>query len=252
MPLALKNNQLFALLFLVCKTFGWPRNATTAANRWAGRHTCWLLALCCACGAQAYEVADDRGRTVTLAAPPQRVVSLLPSLSEIVCELGQCHRLVGVDRYSNFPASLAKLPQLGGGMDPNIEAVVAARPDLVLISASARAADRLEALGLKVLVLEPKTHADVKRVLATVAHGLGLPPAGDTSMLGWRPLLGRSRSAPQVRGFTLKSTVRLMGLGLLLSLAKPSRAWVCGTFWVPTRGRSPKSTPSLWCVPTPT
>lgn len=123
------------------------------------------------------EVTDDRGRTVTLAAPPQRLVSLLPSLSETVCELGQCHRLVGVDRYSNFPAALQKLPQLGGGLDPNIEAVVAVRPDVVLVAASSRAAERLEALGLKVVVLEPKTHADVQRVLRKVAQALGQPVA---------------------------------------------------------------------------
>ena len=123
------------------------------------------------------EVTDDRGRTITLAAPPQRVVSLLPSLSETVCELGQCHRLVGVDRYSNFPAALQKLPQLGGGLDPNIEAVVAVRPDVVLVAASSRAAERLEVLGLKVVVLEPKTHADVQRVLRKVAQALGQPVA---------------------------------------------------------------------------
>jgi iron complex transport system substrate-binding protein len=127
--------------------------------------------------ADGLEVTDDRGRTVKLAAAPQRVVSLLPSLSETVCELGQCHRLVGVDRYSNHPALLQRLPQLGGGLDPNIEAVVSVRPDLVLVAASSRAAERLEALGLKVVVLEPKTHADVQRVLRKVAQALGVPTA---------------------------------------------------------------------------
>ena len=135
----------------------------------------WLCAAALPVQAAGIEVTDDRGRTVTLAAPPQRVVSLLPSLSETVCELGQCHRLVGVDRYSNFPAQLKKLPQLGGGLDPSIEAVVAMRPDLVLMSISSRAAERLEALGLKVVVLEPKTHADVQRVLRKVAQALGQP-----------------------------------------------------------------------------
>jgi iron complex transport system substrate-binding protein len=149
------------------------------------RHFLFLFLAAVAClgagslSAQAagFEVTDDRGRTITLAAPPQRVVSLLPSLSETVCELDQCHRLVGVDRYSNFPAALQKLPQLGGGLDPNIEAVVAVRPDVVLVAASSRAAERLEALGLKVVVLEPKTHADVQRVLRKVAQALGQPVA---------------------------------------------------------------------------
>lgn len=127
--------------------------------------------------AWAYDVVDDRGRTVTFTAPPQRVVSLLPSLTETVCELGQCSRLVGVDRYSNFPAAVQKLPQLGGGLDPNIEAVVAVRPDLVLVAASSRAAERMEALGVRVVVLEPKTHADVQRVLRKVAQALGQPVA---------------------------------------------------------------------------
>ncbi|MEN9843823.1 MAG: hypothetical protein RLZZ612_1652 [Pseudomonadota bacterium] len=126
--------------------------------------------------AHAVEVTDDRGRTVKWAAAPQRIASLLPSLSETVCELGQCQRLVGVDRYSNFPAHLSKLPQLGGGLDPNIEAIVALKPDVVLLAASSRAADRLEALGLKVVVLEPKTHADVQRVMGKVAQVLDVPP----------------------------------------------------------------------------
>ena len=125
----------------------------------------------------ALQITDDRGVTVTLAAPAQRIVSLLPSLTETVCELGQCQRLVGVDRYSNWPASIAALPRLGGGLDPNIEAVVALKPDLVLLATSTRAAQRLEALGLKVIALEPRSLADVRRVLAQLAQVLGLPDA---------------------------------------------------------------------------
>ena len=87
-------------------------------------------------------------------AAPQRIVSLLPSLTESVCELGACSRLVGVDRYSNWPTSVQQLPRVGGGIDPNIEAIVALKPDLVLMAESTRAAERLQALGLKVLMLE--------------------------------------------------------------------------------------------------
>jgi len=134
-----------------------------------------LLSLCAS--ASALQVTDDRGVTVTLAAPPQRIVSLLPSLTETVCQLDQCHRLVGVDRYSDWPASVRKLPQVGGGLDPNIEAIVALRPDVVLVATSSRASDRLRALGLKVVALEPKTHADVRRVLDKVGLVLGVPDA---------------------------------------------------------------------------
>ena len=123
----------------------------------------------------AVTLQDDRGRTVQLAQPPQRIVSILPSLTEIVCELDQCQRLVGVDRYSTWPPSLSRLPRVGGGLDPNIEAIVALRPDLVLAATSSRAADRLLALGIPVLALEPRTHADVQRVMRIVAQALDVP-----------------------------------------------------------------------------
>ena len=101
----------------------------------------WLLAL--AGPVQALEITDQRGVTVRFAQTPLRIVSLLPSLTESVCALGQCQRLVGVDRYSNHPESIARLPRLGGGLDPSIEAVVALRPDAVLISVSSRASSSI-------------------------------------------------------------------------------------------------------------
>ena len=140
----------------------------------------WLLALLAALlalTAHATEVVDDRGATVSLPAPPQRIVSLLPSLTESVCALGACARLVGVDRYSNWPASVRGLPQTGGGIDPNVEAIVALKPDVVLLAGSSRGLERLEALGLKVVVLEPKTQADVRRVLDKLGTLLGVPDA---------------------------------------------------------------------------
>lgn len=136
---------------------------------------CWLI--CLWLPAQALQLTDDRGVKVTLPAAPQRIVSLLPSLTETVCELGQCQRLVGVDRYSNYPAGVRALPQVGGGLDPNIEAIVALKPDLVLMSVSSRASERLEALGLKVVALETKSHADVRRVLEKVGQLLAVPDA---------------------------------------------------------------------------
>ncbi len=129
--------------------------------------------------AHAYEVHDDAGQTVHFDAPPARIVSLLPSLTETVCALGACDRLVGVDRYSNWPAAVQKLPQVGGGLDPNIEAVVALKPDVVLMATSSRAAIRLRALGLKVLALEPKTRASMRRATERLGALLQQPQAAD-------------------------------------------------------------------------
>ncbi|MFN7123210.1 MAG: ABC transporter substrate-binding protein [Hydrogenophaga sp.] len=123
------------------------------------------------------QVTDDRGVVVSLPQSPQRIVSLLPSLTETVCELGQCARLVGVDRYSNHPASVRSLPKTGGGIDPNIEAIVALKPDVVLMATSSRGVQRLEALGLKVLAMEPKSSADAQRVMGKLGQLLEVPDA---------------------------------------------------------------------------
>ena len=122
-----------------------------------------------------FQITDDRGVVVKFSKSPQRIISMLPSLTESVCALGQCDRLVGVDRYSNWPKTLSKLPQLGGGLDPNIEAIVALKPDLVLLASSTRAIAQLESLGIKVVALEPKVHADMQRVLMTLGQVLDIP-----------------------------------------------------------------------------
>jgi iron complex transport system substrate-binding protein len=142
----------------------------------------WLgvLALLWGTAAQAAAsatVLDDRGAVVQLLPVPKRIVSLLPSLTESVCALGQCAKLVGVDRYSNYPASVRALAPVGGGLDPNIEAIVALKPDLVLMAASTPGFERLRALGLRVVALEPKDYANALRVLGTLGQILGVDTA---------------------------------------------------------------------------
>ncbi|MDO5290592.1 MAG: helical backbone metal receptor [Pseudomonadota bacterium] len=172
-----------------------PRRALAAVRIWATRAT-WVasatsaaLALACSAPAhaqalaasapaaaqapaRAYTITDDTGHTARFDTPPARIVSLLPSITETVCALGACQRLVGVDRYSTWPDSLHALPRVGGGLDPNVEAIVALRPDVVLMASSSRAAPRLRALGIRVLALEPKTRADVRRVIHTLGQTL--------------------------------------------------------------------------------
>ena len=169
--------------------------------------TRWLLCFLALVAGQAHaiQVTDDRGITVTLAQSPQRIVSLLPSLTEGVCGMEQCQRLVGVDRYSNYPASVQALPKLGGGMDPNIEAIVALKPDLVLVAASSRASARLEALGLKVVALETKTHADVRRVLRVLGVLLAVPPEQGADRL-WRVIDSSVSAASQSLSAKAKNT----------------------------------------------
>lgn len=143
---------------------------------------CWaaaLVSLAMPVSAAPITVHDDRGVAVTLSAPPHRIISMLPSNTEAVCALGACERLVGVDRFSNWPVLVKRLPQLGGLEDAQVERIVSLRPDVVLLASSARVITRLESLGLRVLALEPKSHADTHRVLGVLATALGDAPAGE-------------------------------------------------------------------------
>lgn len=123
-------------------------------------------------------VTDDRGRALTLPRPPQRIVSLLPSLTETVCALQACGRLVGTDRHSNWPAAVQGLPKLGGLEDAQLERIVALKPDLVLAAVSSRAVERLQALGVPVLTLEPQHWVGTQRAIHTLAQVLGDARAG--------------------------------------------------------------------------
>jgi iron complex transport system substrate-binding protein len=140
------------------------------------------------------QVTDDRGRTVHLARPAERVVTLLPSLTETVCELQACQRLVGTDRFSNWPAPVQALPKLGGLEDAQLERILALQPDVVLAAVSSRAISRLEDLGVPVLALEARSLTDVRRVLEVVSRVLGRPGAG---LALWERIEARMKAAAQ-------------------------------------------------------
>lgn len=105
--------------------------------------------------------------------PPQRVVSLLPSLTESVCALGKCLALVGVDRFSNWPKSIQGLPKLGGIGDINIERIVQLKPDVVLLEKASPLIARLNGLGIKTFVLDIKSMGDEERALQKLDLVLG-------------------------------------------------------------------------------
>jgi iron complex transport system substrate-binding protein len=105
---------------------------------------------------------------------PQRIVTLSPSLTEAVCALGRCEQLVGVDRHSDWPARAATLPRVGGLEDAHIEQIVMLKPDLVLLGPRSRAGERLRSLGVPVLLLDARTHADLQRTLLDLGRALGV------------------------------------------------------------------------------
>jgi iron complex transport system substrate-binding protein len=133
----------------------------------------FLLGFSLAIFAAPVSVLDDRGVVVMFDKPPQRVISLLPSLTESVCALGKCGALVGVDRFSNWPLSIQELPKLGGMGDVNIERIVQLKPDVVLLEKASPAIARLNSLGVRTFALDVKSMGDEERVLKKLDTLLG-------------------------------------------------------------------------------
>src|SRR5204863_4094765 len=102
-------------------------------------------------------VTDDAGRRVTLAAPARRIVSLLPSFTEILFAIGAGDRLVGRTTWCDYPPAALAVPSVGDAMPPSVEAVAARRPDLVVLYRSGpnvTAAEQLERLGIPTVLLD--------------------------------------------------------------------------------------------------
>ncbi len=107
---------------------------------------------------------DDLGRSVKLLAQPKRMVSMMPSHTETVFAVGAGISLVGVDEYSNFPKlETDKLPKTGNGFVPNLEAIAALKPDLVLTdeSSGSKLVQNLEKLGITVYAGVAQSYNDV-------------------------------------------------------------------------------------------
>lgn len=117
---------------------------------------------------------DDLQRDVYVARYPQRVITMIPSITETVCALGACDRLVATDRYSNWPEPVRALPKAGGLDDPTIELIVSLKPDLVLISGSQRITERLQELGLVSFALNTQSYADALHAVDAIGQLLGL------------------------------------------------------------------------------
>src|SRR5207248_4506053 len=102
-------------------------------------------------------VIDDAHRRVTLAVPARRIVSLLPSFTEILFAIGAGDRLVGRTTWCDYPPAALAVPSVGDAMPPSVEAVAARRPDLVVLYRSGpnvTAAEQLERLGIPTVLLD--------------------------------------------------------------------------------------------------
>ena len=114
-----------------------------------------VLALALPAAAQPETIIDDQGIAFPLSAPPRRIVSLAPNVTEILFALGLDAEIAGVTRYCDFPEAALRKPRIGGLVDPNLELIKSMAPDLVIAFRGnpLRTIERLRALGLPVFVL---------------------------------------------------------------------------------------------------
>lgn len=118
----------------------------------------------------AFTVTDQTGRRLELIASPARIVSLVPSVTEIVFTIGAQDRLAGVTDFCDFPAAARRKPRVGGMIAPSLESLVALQPDLVVATTEGNrheTFDQLAALKIPVYLVNPTT---VEGVLDLVAR----------------------------------------------------------------------------------
>jgi iron complex transport system substrate-binding protein len=111
------------------------------------------------------------------ASPPCRIVSLAPSVTEILFELGLGGRVAGVTRYCRFPPEALAKPQVGGYVDPNYEALLRLRPDIVIVlTAHTAAREHLRSLGLRTLTVDHTTMGGIIGSVAAIGTACGVAP----------------------------------------------------------------------------
>jgi iron complex transport system substrate-binding protein len=129
-----------------------------------------LLAMPAVAATAAFTVVDDVGRSVALDRPPDRIVTLAPSNTEILFALGAQDRIVAVDQWSDHPPAAKAKPQISP-FSPSLEQIVRLRPDLILAAhGSAEPVLPLDRQGVKVLVLAPRTLEDVYRNILLIGR----------------------------------------------------------------------------------
>ena len=170
-------------------------------------------------------IHDAFDRTVTVPAPPQRIVPIFASNVEMVAALGLADRIVGIEAYTRYPPEVLDRPLVGGRLGFSVDEVVAQRPDLIVVTPSRQAANQLvdpmERLGVPVVVLLQRSVAEIMANIRLLGRICGVAERGEEVAAR---LEGRiARTAERVAGLKPPRTVMItgrLGNGLLL-VARP-------------------------------
>jgi iron complex transport system substrate-binding protein len=159
-------------------------------------------------GVAVHEFTDDTGRRVVVPAAPQRIISLAPNLTEILFALGLGDRVVGVTRYCDFPQAAKEKEQVGDTLRPDLERIIALKPDLVLITTSSQLENlnrQLDRMSIPAFVTNPRTVRDVVASIKKLGAVTGVPAKGDEIARDMERRIEeterRAQSTPKVRVF---------------------------------------------------
>ena len=144
-------------------------------------------------------MTDDIDREVTLAAKPQRIVSLMPSLTEILFALDEGERVVGVTDWCNYPTAAQQREKVGGIFNLNTESILALEPDLIVTGNSDALAETLsflEGTGIPYLVVDPQSLAEIEESITKIAKAIGSSAKGEAVVAEVRS--GRAAMAEKV------------------------------------------------------
>jgi iron complex transport system substrate-binding protein len=168
----------------------------------------WWLLFVPAPASASVSVIDDTGRTIELAHPARRIVSLAPHVTEMIFAAGAGERLVGTVRFSDFPPAAKRVPRVGGYAGFDLEAILALRPDLVIGWPSGNPGaqlDKLKEVGVPVYLSDPRHVDDVAATIERLGVLAGTSAAAlrEAAALraGFARLRARHREKKVVRVF---------------------------------------------------
>jgi iron complex transport system substrate-binding protein len=134
--------------------------------------------------AEPIAITDAMDRNVTLAAPPRRVVPIFASNVELVAALGLADRIAAIEDYTRYPPEVLSRPRIGGRLGFSVDAIVAQRPDLVVVTPSRQAMhqllDPMSRLGVPVIVLLARSMDEVLGNIRLLGRALGVDAQSET------------------------------------------------------------------------
>lgn len=149
----------------------------------------WALLFAAAAQAAPISVKDDIGLTVVLPAPATRIVTLSPSVVEVTYAAGAGDKIVATVEYSDYPASALKIPRVGGHSKIDLEAVIAAKPDLVIAWQSGNspsAIEKIRQLGIPVYMSQPHKMTDIPDEIERIGILAGTTPVAKKAAQDFR------------------------------------------------------------------